>query len=281
MTVNCFSENISGIVVDGSNGKPLDGVLVALMEDSTIFIGQTLTGKDGRFKFSDVKNADVAIRISSVGYELCQIELSGDSDNINLGEISLEVKSKKLEEVEIVRSRVIETSDHYVILPSLQELERASQSFNLLAELKMKMPGLNVNEALNKVTIGGGTPVFQINGKEESLSKIRAINPKNIQKIEYTNNPSIRYADRGFSGIINFILKQRQEGGSVRVETNNALSTLRSNSLVAGSYVYKKSEWMLAYNNIWRNSKKQYTNQNEKYIGKDYPIERKQIGNPS
>ena len=72
-------------------------------------------------------------------------------------------------------SRVIEKVDKYVLIPSVKELERASASLNLLSEMKVKMPGLQVNEGLKQVLVDGGSVVFQINGKEEPFSKVEGV----------------------------------------------------------------------------------------------------------
>ena len=143
------------------------------------------------------------------------------------------------------------------------------------------MPGLQVNEALKRVSVDGGGVVFQVNGKEESLSKVQSLNQHDILRIEYRNTPDIRYADRGVSGVINFIMKPRQEGGTIMVELDEAVTSLRSIATIAGTYYYKKSEWSINYGNTWQKNTKQYSDAQEQYIGRENIIYRNQIGQPS
>lgn len=131
------------------------------------------------------------------------------------------------------------------------------------------------------MSVDGGGVVFQVNGKEESLSKVQSLNQHDILRIEYRNTPDIRYADRGVSGVINFIMKPRQEGGTIMVELDEAVTSLRSIATIAGTYYYKKSEWSINYGNTWQKNAKQYSDAQEQYIGRENIIYRNQIGQPS
>ena len=131
------------------------------------------------------------------------------------------------------------------------------------------------------MSVDGGGVVFQVNGKEESLSKVQSLNQHDILRIEYSYTPDIRYADRGVSGVINFIMKPRQEGGTIMVELDEAVTSLRSIATIAGTYYYKKSEWSINYGNTWQKNTKQYSDAQEQYIGRENIIYRNQIGQPS
>lgn len=131
------------------------------------------------------------------------------------------------------------------------------------------------------MSVDGGGVVFQVNGKEESLSKVQSLNQHDILRIEYRNTPDIRYADRGVSGVINFIMKPRQEGGTIMVELDESVTSLRSIATIAGTYYYKKSEWSINYGNTWQKNTKQYSDAQEQYIGRENIIYRNQIGQPS
>ena len=148
--------------------------------------------------------------------------------------------------------------------------------------MRMKLPGIDVNELTRSVTIDGKEPVYQINGKVEPLSKIRMINKNRILRIEYRNQADIRFSnDETNAGVINFILKNDFDGGSFHTREGVTVTTPRINGEVGFAYNNRRSEWSLNYDNVWRNSTKQYTNNYEKYIGEDYEIERQQVGLPS
>ena len=273
---------ISGVVIDEQSKEPLPGVKVSLIDSLSKVVMQTSTNGNGWFSLNDVKSPETFIGLSYMGYESQKIaiELIDDND-IDFGEIKLTPKSTELGEIVVMANPVVEKADKYVLIPSAKELNRASESLNLLSEMKVKMPGLQVNEALKRVSIDGGGVVFQINGKEEPFSKIQSLNHKDILRIEYRNTPDARYADRGTAGVINFIMKPRQEGGTIMVELDEAVTSLRSNATIAGTYYFKKSEWSINYSNTWQKNTKQYTNVQEQYIGNDNLIYRNQTGVPS
>lgn len=91
----------------------------------------------------------------------------------------------------------------------------------------------------------------------------------------------MRYADRGVPGIINFVMKPRQDGGSVTANVNSALTTGNINANVGGTYYYKKSEWSLNYDNSWRRYDDQRISSTEQFIGRDMPVKRTETGLPS
>ena len=275
------AQGLSGVIIDEQTKEALAGVNVSLLGDSTQVVMQTSTNENGWFSFGGVKDTYACIELTYTGYESQRISLDFIDGDYYMGEIKLSPRSKELEEVVVSASRVIEKVDKYVLIPSVKELERASASLNLLSEMKVKMPGLQVNEGLKQVLVDGGSVVFQINGKEEPFSKVEGLNHREILRVEYRNTPDIRYADRGVSGVINFVMKPRQEGGSIMVMLDEAVTALRSNVTVSGSYHYKKSEWSLMYGNNWHKRKKQFTDINEQYIGRDKTIFRNQIGRPS
>lgn len=273
------AHSVSGVVIDEQTKEPLPGVYVTLINDSAKVLMSSTTNGNGWFSLKDVNVAEAFVGLGYMGYETQKIMVNIDGGD--LGEIKLSPKSTMLGEVVVSADNVIEKADKYVLIPTLAELNRASETLNLLSEMKVKMPGLQVNEALKRVSVDGGGVVFQVNGKEESLSKVQSLNQHDILRIEYRNTPDIRYADRGVSGVINFIMKPRQEGGTIMVELDEAVTSLRSIATIAGTYYYKKSEWSINYGNTWQKNTKQYSDAQEQYVGRENIIYRNQIGKPS
>lgn len=271
---------IVGQAIDQIDSSPLSMATVSLMKDSTL-ISQTTANEKGYFYFADVVDLDVIVGVKYLGYTAQHVAVSGNGENVDLGYVALMEKTTKLEEVTVFGSSVIEKADRYLIIPSVEELNRSSESVGLLNNLMIKMPGLQVNTMLQTVTVEGRTPIFQINGKEEPMHKVQSLNPKNVLRIEYRNTPDIRYADRGASGIINFVTRPSSEGGSVMVNLNGSPMTGFFNGLVTGTYHHKKSELSFTYSNSWRDYDNQYRGTEEEYIGRDEVIKRCQVALPS
>lgn len=275
------ANSISGVVIDEQTKEALPGVYVTLINDSTKVLMGTITNGNGWFLLKNVNAIEVFVGLSYMGYESQKITVNIENGDLDLGEIKLSPKSTTLGEVVVTADKVVEKADKYVLIPSLAELNRASETLNLLSEMKAKMPGLQVNEALKKVSVDGGAVIFQVNGKEEPFSKVQSLNQHDILRVEYRNTPDIRYADRGVSGVINFIMKPRQEGGTIMVELDEVVTSLRSNVIISGTYYYRKSEWSVNYDNTWQKNTKQYSDVQEQYIGRENIVYRNQIGLPS
>lgn len=276
-----YAYGIYGTVIDRADNSSLPGATVAVMEDSTNIIVQTTADSKGRFIIKNINPLDVTVKVTYIGYKSQNTVISGNGDDIDVGYIALDPADVALSEVTVYGSSVIEKPDKYLILPSVDELRRSAETMNLLSMLSIKMPGLRVNPLLQSATIDGRKPVYQINGKEESLSKVLSLNHNNILRIEYRNNPDIRYADRGAAGIINFVMKPKQEGGSILADVNGSPMTGFLNAGVAGTYYHKKSEWSLTYSNSWRDYDKQFIGEQAEYIGRNEPVIRKSEALPS
>lgn len=284
LIINVNAYNIIGRVIDDIDKGSIPGAVVCIstiVSDS--ILNQVTTDTQGKFAFKNIHyNGDVAIKTSCIGYNPITIELKNNTRSLDLGDISMIYKTESLGEVVVVASETIENHDKILIFPTTEERKNSSDIVNLLGNMRAKLPGIDVDELTRRISIDGKEPIFQINGKIEPLSKIRMINKNRILRIEYKNQADIRFSNDGInSGIINFILKNDFEGGSLHSRTGVTMTTPRINGELGLTYNKNRSEWSLNYDNVWRNSSQQYTNINEKYNGKSYTIERSQIGLPS
>ncbi len=144
------------------------------------------------------------------------------------------------------RNLVFDKGSHLTVIPRPQDVKVSDRGIILLSLLRL--PGLRVDPALGKISIDGGTPVLMINGKERSKERFNNLDPTKILRIEYSNNPGIRYMDRGASGIINVVLREAEDGGSTYVHAESALTTGFVNGYGNASYHKGRSEFMLEYN---------------------------------
>lgn len=284
VSIQAFAYNITGKVLDKNGKQPLPGATVKLLvgvPDSVI--NYTITNTEGKFVIKGIHyKGDVSITISCLGYDPISIDLKDNCKSVDLDDILMTEKVNSLGEVVVSANESIEKYDRTLVFPTIEERKNASDIIGLLTNMRMKLPGIDVNELTRSVTIDGKEPVYQINGKVEPLSKIRMINKNRILRIEYRNQADIRFSnDETNAGVINFILKNDFDGGNFHTREGVTETTPRINGEVGFAYNNRRSEWSLNYDNVWRNSTKQYTNNYEKYIGEDYEIERQQVGLPS
>lgn len=280
--LNLSAENniIMGKLVSQSSTDLIPGAVVTLFVNDSVPKMQVQSDESGAFRLDSVPVGKCILRITSLGYKPEVISVIGkELQVLNLGYIYLSESAVNLTEVTVYGTGILEKVDKYIVLPDSEQLERTSRTINLLDGLDL--PGLRVNRALQKITIDDRTPVYQINGREQPLSRILNINPKDIVRIEYGNVPGIRYLDRNVAGIINFILKERQEGGSVMSYLGTALLSPEINANFTGTYNKKKSEFALTYGVNWSNVNERITNSYNEYIKPGTVITRLQSGEPS
>ncbi len=274
-SIQSFAYNIVGQVVDRMDNSELVGASITVRHDSTAVVAVASADAVGKFRITNIKDADVWIDVRMIGYDGLRTVISGNgNEDIDLGLVALMPVENRLDEVTVTGTGVIQKPDRYLVFPSEQELERSSSSLSLLSSLQMKMPGLTINEALQSIRIEGRSPVLQINGKEVSMSRILGINSANVLRIEYHDTPDIRYADRGVPGIINFVMRPAQQGGSVMANLSGAFTTGFINAMAGGTYNYKKSEWTLDYSSQWRDYDERYVESSEQFVGSGKPIKR-------
>ena len=274
-SVQAAAYDITGQVVDRTDGSELAGASVVVRRDSVSIVASAIADAQGRFAITGVAESDVIIDVQMFGYQGVRTAIIGNTvENIELGAVALIPAEQMLDEVTVTGSGVIQKPDRYLVIPSVEEVERSSSSLSLLAGMQMKLPGLRVNESLQQITVDNGSPVYMINGKQVPFSRILAINNDNVLRIEYRDSPDIRYADARTPGTINCIMKPAQSGGSVYASVGSALTTGSMYDIIEAIYNYKKSEWTFSFNNQWRNYDDRIQTLNEQFIGREKPITR-------
>ncbi len=236
---------ITGRLSD-ENGQPIvfaNVVLKTIANDS--LVKGTTTGEDGAFSLA-CQEGTYNLVASYVGYERLAVRCSAGDD---LG--TLTMNAKLLETVTVTASRTTESVDRFVVMPKQEEVQAAGRTLVLLDMLGL--PGLKVDVALQSITVDGGLAILQINGKEVPVARLANLKAEQIKRVEYSNNPGTRYLDRGASGIINIILKEREDGGSIVAKAESALTTGFVNGYLLGSYHKGKSEFALEYTLGYRN----------------------------
>ena len=268
---NEMKELKARLVDEGKNPVQFANVSLKMADNDSIIAG-TSSDENGNF-ILNVEDGKYILMTSAVGYE----RLSIYCRPADLGELKMPRTSEMLDAVTIEGSRIEETPQHYVILPDPTEVESSGRGLNFLN--MQQLPGLDVNVAKETITIDGGTPVYQINGKEVSYQRFINVSSDKIKRIEYSNNPGIRYMDRGASGVINIVLKEVEDGGSIVANGKTAFTTGFADGYVMGTYNRGKSEIMLQYNISHRNYDDVPYEMTDKYINENRMVERKQSMN--
>lgn len=265
-TAGAWAQNISGRIVD-ENNNPLAYANVVLQKADSTYLAGTVS--DGKGCFSLPKKSRARrIHISYVGYQSFCHEL----DRLDFGTVQMKANGRMLQEVVVKAENMTASADKSVIHPSELQLKVSHSSLNLLQNLNL--PGLYVDAVEHKVSINGRQPVYMINGVIKTLHEFLTVDPRNIAGIEYEDSPSIRHIDRGAGGVINLILKQREQGGSFSGGVSGSPQTGFLDSDLYASYNWAKSEISVNYFNSWRDYTHRRTDKSESFISGSDTISR-------
>lgn len=263
------AQNISGRLADEDNNPVAFANIVLKQAQNDSLVAGLTSDENGAF-FVDVMEGKYILTASAIGYERLTVRCGATA----LGTLLMPKTSEQLDEVVVEGSRVTEEAGRFVVLPDPKEAEVSGRGLTLLD--MQQLPGLEVDVALQKITIDGGTPILQINGKEVPLNRFINVRPEQILRIEYSNDPGIRYLDRNVSGVINLVLKESDDGGNVMARVQSAFTTGFVDGYLMAAHHKGKSEFSLQYNLSHRNYKNVPYEMIDSYIAEERTVERSQ-----
>lgn len=253
---------VSGTVCDTK--EPLAGAIVALCAPDSVEVLSTGCDENGKFTLQKANLTSNMLKVSMTGYTTTYVSLPSNADHIETGAITMTNSSVELNEVSVAASGIINGIDKYTVYPREILLKNSASSLNVIASLSL--PGLEVNPAMRTALIDGKNIIYQINGAPKSLNQILAIRPERISRIEYSDNPPIRYQNDNAGGVINFILKEKPSGGDLYQYTMGGLTCGIANNSTQVSYNYKDSEFTLGYNLELRDYRHNEVEREESYL---------------
>jgi hypothetical protein len=150
----------------------------------------------------------------------------------NTGKDSI-VSTKALDDVVVSASNISRVGDHLVIYPNSQQRKYAVNGFGVLENLNI--PGLIIDAKSNQVDVMGLQATLYLNGQECDIREIQMLRPRDIEKIEYHDAPSGKYAKDKL--VVNFITKQYRYGGYVQADGLQTIGYDHGDYNVATNYV--------------------------------------------
>lgn len=172
--------------------------------------------------------------------------LGQEKDTVNVEkEIAPIDTTLHLNDVVIKAARVIHKVDRDIILPNAKIKENSSNGYDLLR--KLHLPNLKVNEAQQSISSYLGGVQVRINDIKATVQDILALQPNDVTRIEYIDDPGVRYGDAGLAVVINYIVKKKYVGYVGGINTTQALWERFNNSNAFFRYNHKKSEFGLSY----------------------------------
>ena len=275
MTATANNAKISGRIKDANDKSAIIGATVLLMQD-TVQIAGTTTDNSGKFTI-DAGNGDYILELSYIGYETIRMALTVNGDT-HIGDILMQEGAMELGEVVVESQAVIQKVDRQILLPSKEQMQASSDGVSLLQNLQI--PRIVISPIDNSVkTLSDESVQLRINGIEASTADVKAINPKDIIRVEYHDQPGVRY--NGAAAVVDYIVKHRDTGGSLMLAGTNGLTLPGiGNYYLAGKVHFGKSSLQAVatyapYDIYWTRTN------NETYHFSTGKIENNEVGEPT
>lgn len=262
------ARTIRGIVLSSNDSTAVAGANCRLMSDGRPIAGD-IADAEGAFSLETGEKSALNLEISMTGFSPTDIIIESGAKNLNLGAIYLD-NGVALDEVTVTANSVINSKGRTIIYPSGADVKASATSISLFQ--KLPLPGLQANPITQSISVDGGSPVILINGVPSTIQDVNALQPKDIEKIEFSRFTPARYADSGNSGFIDITLKKRNDGGQIYAWGRSAVNTAFLDANVSASYHQGPSRFTLQYQPTWRNYQKVYDYTDESYIGDGFRV---------
>lgn len=155
-------------------------------------------------------------------------------------------KSVTLEEVTVKASKVVNKPDGMIIYPTEAQKQASNNGYSFLDKLTLANIRIdNINHSITAID-NRGSIQLRINGIVVDKQEMLALNPKDITKIDFINNPGVRYGE-GIAYVINIVTHRTESGYTIGTDLTSALTTLQGDGMVYGKRNKGKSEWTLSY----------------------------------
>lgn len=266
MAIN--ARTIQGHVLSSNDSTAVAGATCRLISEGKLITGVAADAV-GAFLLETNLKTSLNLEVSMTGYSSTDVIIDAGSKNVNIGTIYLD-QGVTLDEVTVTGNQVVHSKGRTIVYPSSSDVRASSTSVSLFQ--KLPLPGLQANPINRTLSVDGGSPVILINGVPSTMDDVNALQPKDIEKIEYSRFIPARYADSGKSGYVSIILKKRNDGGQFYAWGRSAVNTAFVDGNVRASYHQGPSQFTLLYNPSWRNYQQVYDDVTESLIGDDFKI---------
>ena len=257
------SFSISGKIIDNTTRKPIKAAQVTLLAaDGVSAKAAIASNEDGKFALNGLSPSSYLLRITCVGYKpmlLTLVELNKDTD---LGEILLMPDTLQLDEV-LVSANLQKKADRWVFYPSDAIKRQSTDAYDVLQ--RMALPDLQfdlMNRTLSSQK--GGALQIRINGMPSNQSDLAALQPQDIARVEYIDNPGIVYGD-GVAAVILVHTKRGYEGMQGGVQIANALTAKQGNAYAYFKLIGLKNQLSIKANSHYKNVGGVFTNNNKTF----------------
>lgn len=261
---------LSGRIIDKQN-QAISAVTIRILDVDSIFIVGGVTDDNGVFQLNGVKEGNYILAVSCIGYINLFLNIEIPQTDYELPAIVLEEDNVMLEGVTVTGSSFIQKKDHLLVIPDKQTIKHAFGGYDLLYNLMI--PGLTVDRKKKTVTSIAGGATLYINGVEADMREIQALQPKDIERIEYYTLPTSGIF-AGDAASVNYITKTYKTGGYITLDGEQTVGYTKGDYNVASKIAHENTSYtffggynMKAYDGV-------EIEKNEELFLQDYTINR-------
>ena len=279
MQVSAYAGNtISGRIIDDANGSPLIGATATIVDGNGNIVTGTATDVKGRFTLSNVNNGSFVMQFQYLGYNDERIEITNLDRDVDMGDIRLTISAVSLDEVVVNGDAVIKKSDRQMILPTQEQKRVATNGINLLQQMPISRISVSPMDKTIKTTLGEDVQL-RINGVEATKEEISAIRPTDVIRVEYHDNPGLRYG--GAAAVLDYIVRKKENGGNIAGDLTNGITHLGYGQYnLSAKYNWKKSA--ISAVSSWQRRDLEWTRENyENFVYPDYTVHNIELGEPT
>ncbi len=253
---------IKGRIIDSKTKESIEYATIVLNINDTVVVKGTTTDINGHFVFKKVKKNSYVLRVSMVGYETTEINLPQFAKNIDLDTLILNEAAETLEGVTVTASNTINRVDKKLIYITANQKKASTNGLDMIRQLSMPKVSYNVLNDELKAT-GDGELQLRINGIPANMQDVKAILPEDVIRIEYHDNPSLRYGNA--SVVLDYIVKRKESGGDVNANLRQSPYRGFGDHMLSAKVNHKKSEVSLSYYWHYRNFHQMWRDNLETY----------------
>ena len=225
---NTNSTRISGKAVDAATNKPVEFASVVLLHkpDSSVAYGM-YTAANGNFNFDAVKPGNYVLRITFMGYDKMEKDLSvtAGKPSVAIGALRMHAGGKVLSTVEVKAEKPafsMQIDRQVFDAGSLVTADGGTGT-----DILKNIPSVEVDIDDN-ISLRGKSVTIYVDGKPspfgDAKTALQMIPAETIDRVEVINNPSAKFEAQGGGGIINIVLKKDKAIG-YNVMLNGGVAT--------------------------------------------------------
>lgn len=175
---------------------------------------------------------------------------------------SLGMLTDTLSEVTVRASNVIRKADRQIILPTREQKKKSVNGLELTSRLAL--PRVYVDMSQSSISISGGeTLQLRINGVEATSQEVLALAPEDIRRVEYHDNPGLRYGE-DVGAVIDYITVRHASGGNIGTSLLQQTNSVGADQ-VYGRFHYGRSQFGFSYYANFHSYDDVYTDEKEDF----------------